>query len=221
MPRQPDHSRRGIAAADHSRGRRRPRQQMAMAAAALLVGLLGGSSHLAAAVAANDMQLTLLSTTSLGGRCLDGSMAGYYIRKGTDSSLFTIYMEGGGSCSDEQTCKARARTHLGSSKFWAPAKTGGGLLDARCDQNPDFCNGTAIYVAYCSGDAHRGTFTVPQNVSWGLIFGGRANFNVIVQELKAKHGMSAATHVMLTGASAGGMGALWNVDFLAQQLPRA
>jgi lipid-binding SYLF domain-containing protein len=65
------------------------------------------------------------------------------------------------------------------------------------------------------------TFTVPQNVSWGLIFGGRANFNVIVQELKAKHGMSAATHVMLTGASAGGMGALWNVDFLAQQLPRA
>ena len=99
--------------------------------------------------------------------------------------------------------------------------TGGGLLSARCDINPDFCRATAVHVPYCTGDSHRGNNTEPTSESWGLIFDGHANFARIVKDLQEHHGLSAATHVMLTGGSAGAIGALWNVDHLADQLPSA
>ena len=51
------------------------------------------------AVAAGDMDLSLLPASlpsAKGGRCLDGSMAGYYYRQGDDT--FVIYLKGGGTC---------------------------------------------------------------------------------------------------------------------------
>ena len=69
---------------------------------------------------ANDQQDTLTlqllpATATPGGRCLDGTMAGYFIHKGTDPELFVIYLKGGGACYDEGSCTARAKTALGSS----------------------------------------------------------------------------------------------------------
>ena len=70
---------------------------------------------------ANDQQDTLTlqllpaATTTPGGRCLDGTMAGYFIHKGTDPELFVIYLKGGGACYDEDSCTKRAKTALGSS----------------------------------------------------------------------------------------------------------
>jgi hypothetical protein len=97
--------------------------------------------------AEQDMSLTLLTPTSQGGRCLDGTPAGYYLRKSSDSSLFVVYLEGGGTCSNQADCASRAKSHLGSSKYWAASRTGGGLLNGDCTANPDFCNATAVYVA--------------------------------------------------------------------------
>ena len=64
---------------------------------------------------ATTLRQLLPSTTTPGGRCLDGTMAGYFIHKGTDPELFVIYLKGGGACYDEDSCTKRAKTALGSS----------------------------------------------------------------------------------------------------------
>ena len=52
-----------------------------------------------AAVSAGDMDLSLLPSSlpaAKGGRCLDGTMAGYYYRQGS-ADTFVIYLKGGGA----------------------------------------------------------------------------------------------------------------------------
>ena len=52
--------------------------------------------------------------------CLDGSNYGfYYVKSKTNSTKWTISIEGGGWCYNETLCEGRAKTRLGSSKSWA------------------------------------------------------------------------------------------------------
>ena len=64
--------------------------------------------------------LTLLPATT-GAACLDGSPYGFYFAPSSKgSSKWTVSIEGGGWCYDENSCLARANTSLGSSRFWPP-----------------------------------------------------------------------------------------------------
>ena len=84
----------------------------ALAAALATAGVARGDDS-------DTLSLNLLPTsTPVGGRCADGTMAGYYIHEGTDPSLYVIFLEGGGACYDEETCIQRTHMHLGSSKYW-------------------------------------------------------------------------------------------------------
>ena len=57
----------------------------------------------------NTSDLVLLGPTpGRGGVCLDGSPAGFYYGNSTAtnaSHIWVIYLEGGGACTTEQTCK--------------------------------------------------------------------------------------------------------------------
>ena len=54
--------------------------------------------------------------------CLDGSPYGFYFAKSpTNSTKWTISLQGGGWCYDEDTCFARSKMSLGSSKNWEKA----------------------------------------------------------------------------------------------------
>ena len=160
---------------------------------ALLVSIAASDSGMA-----GDMELSLLPSSlpaAKGGRCLDGSMAGFYTRQGGSADTFTIWLEGGGLCAcacvpaitsrlqdallriparmlfsstdisagacyDEASCKARAKGKRGSSKSWPKSMPpsnlpGTSLQSADCSINPAFCNATAIYVPYCTGDVVR------------------------------------------------------------------
>jgi hypothetical protein len=194
-------------------------------AAAEKAGHGGVTGEVVAAGAQTDkLTLQLLPTTMpapAGGRCLDGTMAGYYLHEGTDPDLFVIYLKGGGACTDEASCQKRAKSALGSSSYWAATTPGKGAYSADCAANPDFCAATRVFVPYCTGDCHAGNNTSPSASSFGLIFDGHANFAAIIAELKQQHGLAAAKKVLLTGGSAGGIGTFKNVDFLATQLPGA
>jgi ribosome maturation protein SDO1 len=171
-----------------------------------------------------EMKLSLLPSStpaSKGGRCLDGSMAGYYLRQGSKAGRFVIYLQGGGACYDEHSCTSRAKGDLGSSKKWPGQLSGSQFLSTDCSANPGFCNATGVYIKYCTGDAHSGNHTAPTPASWGLIFDGHANFAAILDDLESAHGLGAATDVLLTGGSAGGIGTFANADFLADRLPQA
>jgi len=186
---------------------------------ALLVIFLGTITSINAS---NEPDMTYVGLPedipSPGGYCMDGSMAGYYIRPGNDPSLFVIYLKGGGGCSTEAKCLARNGTKLGSSLLWEPSILGDRLLDGNCNKNPDFCDGTAVHVPYCTSDAHMGNNTELSDDTWGLYFDGHANFAAIVDHLIATSGLGDATHVLLTGGSAGSIGAYFNVDWLADRL---
>jgi hypothetical protein len=54
-----------------------------------------------------------------------------------------------------------------------------------------------------------------------LYFDGHANFAAIVDDLLKERGLDKAKHVLLSGGSAGGIGAFTNVDYLASRLPNA
>jgi len=178
----------------------------------LLFAFLGTSK-------ANDMTYVSLPTdTSPGGLCMDGSMAGYYIRTGSDDSLFVIHLRGGGGCSTEKDCLARNGTDKGSSLLWEDSILGDRLQDGNCVTNPYFCNAIAVYVPYCTGDAHLGNNTEKSDDTWGLYFDGHANFAAIVEHLIAEHGLGDAKNVLLTGGSAGAVGVYFNVDWLADRL---
>lgn len=155
---------------------------------------------------------------SPGGRCMDGSMAGYYIRPGNDPSLFVIFLKGGGGCGTQEDCIARNGTKLGSSRDWDDSMKGTRFLDGDCDTNPDFCDATAVHIGYCTGDLHLGNNTEVSEDTWGFYFDGHANFAAIMEDLIAEYGLGDADDVLLTGSSAGAIGAHFNVDWLADRL---
>ena len=139
-----------------------------MGSSAMLFTLLAYAVLNYAVAAAGDMDLSLLPASlpsANGGRCLDGSMAGYYYRQGS-ADTFVIYLHGGGACYDEASCVKRAQSALGSSKHWSQTITGGGksagdeLLSTDCSTNPAFCNATAVWVPYCTGDTVRGGYLI-------------------------------------------------------------
>jgi len=187
--------------------------------------LLSAIAYLAkGAYAASDPDMFLVDlpeSTSPGGRCMDGTMAGYYIREGTNPSLFVIDLKGGGGCSTQETCDARINSVVGTSKNWNLDMVGKSFLDQDCDKNPDFCEATAVHIPYCTSDAHRGTNDQPSDLSFGYYFDGHLNFVAIIEKLVAEKGLGDATHVLLTGGSAGAIGALFNVDWLAARLSDA
>ncbi len=116
--------------------------------------LLSAIAYLARdAYAASDPDMFLVDppeSTSPGGRCMDGTMAGYYIREGTNPSPFVIHLKGGGACTTQETCDARINSIVGTSKNWNLDKVGDGFLSQDCDTNPDFCEAAAVHVPYCT-----------------------------------------------------------------------
>ena len=88
--------------------------------------------------------------------CLDGSPYGFYFRPSkTNSTKWTISIEGGGWCYDEQECYSRSKMALGSSKGWS--KTGGcGCMNTKDDPSglDNDCN--CLYMPYGDGASFSG-----------------------------------------------------------------
>ena len=176
------------------------------------------------------MQRHLLANHTLGGRCLDGSMALYYYQPPIvplSPPVWVLYLEGGANCFTEATCRARAATPLGSSNYWnatwtpATSATGTeyGVLSDNATVNPDFAGAHRVFVPYCSADDHLGMRT-ETSATWGFFFSGHLNFRAIVHHLSTSNAAFRRTvvsgrgaRVLLTGASAGGVGTFGNVDW--------
>lgn len=154
-------------------------------------------------------------------RCLDGSRAGYYIQQG-GSKTAIILLEGGGVCTHEDDCNARAKTDLGSSKNLAPTTGLDGLgefMSNDCDVNPDFCNAWKIFLPYCGGDLHAGTRTEATKETFGLFFSGHLIVKALIGQLKTDNSLGSADTLIFSGQSAGGVGVFNNIDYVQSLLP--
>ena len=148
--------------------------------------------------------------------CLDGSPYGlYHVKSRRNSTKWTIYLEGGGWCSDEVECLARTNSSLGSSRLFPPTHAcscmntvnGTGL-------DPD-CN--CVFLKYGDGGSFAGFRRKPWPVpgtNSTLTFRGIKNVDASVQ-WALDNGMSSATELVVAGISAGGLSVFLHADRIA------
>jgi hypothetical protein len=154
--------------------------------------------------------------------CLDGSPYGFYfVPSTTNSTKWTINIQGGGWCYDEEKCFERSQTKLGSSKFFAPTASRACrnvLEDGTMDND---CN--YILLPYGDGASFSGfrpkPWPVPSNTSQKLYFRGIKNFDAVI-DFAFENGLDKATEFVLTGSSAGGLSTFLHVDRVAERLAK-
>jgi ribosome maturation protein SDO1 len=158
-------------------------------------------------------------------RCLDGSQAGYYMQPASaaeNSTKWVIYLNGGGECDSESACTYQAGTELGSSKYFYNETNANAWFwgSDYCGDNPDFCTWNHAYDPYCTQDLHTGQRREATEDTWGLYFSGHLVLEAMLDDMD-RQGLLQATEIMLTGASAGGLGVWPNLDYIAERYPRA
>ncbi|XP_022115265.1 palmitoleoyl-protein carboxylesterase NOTUM isoform X1 [Pieris rapae] len=161
----------------------------------------------------DSLRLVWLSNTSL--TCNDGTPAGYYIRRGTNSHHWVVYLEGGGYCWDAKSCRGRwkRRPGLMSSARWPRARRAPALLSMDPDANPLWHNSNHVLLPYCSSDMWAGTRTKSSNDSF--VFTGRLIVKAVLSEL-LQFGLKG--RVLLVGSSAGGTGVMLHADAARRNL---
>lgn len=165
---------------------------------------------------AGVMQLYMLPGT----RCLDGTPYGFYFEQGRRDK-FAFYFLGGGACYSLEMCLARLNTTLGSSSDWTHTMSppAGTVLDGDPRYNVAFFDWTKVFLPYCTGDVHSGQLDTPNE--WGMYFAGHVNVMAALQQLVAQHGLGEASAAIVSGGSAGGIGAFYYVDTVASLAPKA
>ncbi|WP_412069680.1 pectin acetylesterase-family hydrolase [Rubrivirga sp. IMCC43871] len=154
-----------------------------------------------------------------GSVCRDGSATGIGVRLQEGADDLVIYLEGGGACFNGATCTTNPST-FGEAQFTSLIGLvgNGGLFNTTSDNPVGAYN--MVYVPYCTGDLHGGSF--PNNTLVDAQFGttlgpqqfvGHQNVERAVNLLA--DGLPTPGKVVLTGASAGGFGALINFDEVA------
>lgn len=150
--------------------------------------------------------------------CRDGSTTGIGVNVHPGADKLMIFLQGGGACFDLLTCVDNAGS-FGTTDFAAlfPAGSGDapGVFDRSDAANP-VKDWNYVFVPYCTGDVHAGNHpsgTVP-DVSGPQEFVGYANIGAFLERIVPT--FPNATQVLLTGASAGGFGAIANYGRVAK-----
>lgn len=213
---------------------RRPRvaARLALAAAAAVATTLQLVRPAAAQLRPHGaaMSVVILDDTivsALGARCMDGSPAGYYWREGVgaDATKYVVFIQGGGECRTAEECVSWHDGHASNSSEWSPTQLteGDGEMDTDCARNPDFCTWSKVYIPYCTGDMHSGTQTERNPALGNYYFSGHNGIAGVTADLKGKARAAGKepTHFLISGSSAGGIGALMHTDFFAEVWPEA
>eukprot|EP01084_Bolivina_argentea_P105195 188315_1 len=170
-----------------------------------------------------QLKRILLPKNTTGGQCMDGSPAGLFYSPppSGSSNLWVITIKGGGLCNTKKSCDQRATTASGSSNYWPATEQFHefGELSNDPSINPDFYTGHKVLCYYCTSDCWQGQRTEASSDpdTWGYIFDGHLVFTQIIEYAETNLGLLDAEYVLLTGASAGGIGLFTNVDWLGDQ----
>jgi hypothetical protein len=146
-----------------------------------------------------------------GGYCRDGTPAHLMVRLDSSSKKFAIYLEGGGACFNDATCKL-ADIDLPSYVL------GQGIFNFTRADNP-LLGFNVFYVPYCTGDVHAGANPAgyPGPITGPQDFTGYTNLELYLSRILAT--VPGATDEVLVGSSAGGFGAGLTADLVARNMP--
>lgn len=81
-----------------------------------------------------------------------------------------------------------------------------------------------VLVNYCDGGSFSGnndtvTWTEWNGTTVPVYYRGFSNLQAVVDDLASAHGLQAASDLILSGDSAGGLATLWHADYFAARLP--
>jgi len=158
-------------------------------------------------------------------KCLDGTPALYYHRKGTGTGAnkWFLHQQGGGWCYSPRDCVARAKGALGSTKNnKGTSSLDGGYFSMDPNENPLMFNWNAVELRYCDGASLSGDKETPANVSGTILhYRGRAILDAEIKSLLMDRGMKDATDVVVSGCSAGGLATFLHCDHWADAIRKA
>jgi len=155
--------------------------------------------------------------------CADGSDYQYLTWAG-DPDKVVIFLQGGGACFTAETCEIGSPAQSFSHDIVADleaARSGGfrrGLFDFDNPENP-VGDWSVIYLPYCTGDVFLGTRAHTYSDEVTISHTGNLNARKGVEHLLANH--PGATHVFVTGSSAGAVPAPLVAGLVAEQYPDA
>lgn len=161
--------------------------------------------------------------------CNDGTPAIYYIRRGVGEGMkrWLIHLQGGGYCYDPASCKARGgqEANLMTTKNTPNNRPGNGIFSPSGSDNKYFATYNEIYIAYCSSDLWSGNQAASVNTDQ-LQFRGASIVHAVIEDLSdssitSDPNLSAATEIIFSGTSAGGVGVLVHLDWIAEKFPNA
>ena len=176
----------------------------------------------AVSVYAGALKLVLLEDAAKkdGAVCLDGSAAGYYIRRAPNSTGWSIYIQGGGWCYKESDCANRATGDRGSSANWATSRGSSGAISTDKTVNPDMYDWNLVFIPYCDGASFTGDVAEPVTVDGKKIyFRGFRILKAVFNALLNEEGMNKAENIYLWGTSAGGLSVFQHADQIARMVP--
>ena len=191
---------------------------------AALLSLEDGSAsfYRDAIISPNDDNTTAIAVNlssyaeTTGARCLDGTPAVYYFRKGVGSGAnkWYIHHQGGGWCESWDDCLGRSKGGLGSSHGYPPSMSMvNGYFDARPSINPMMYNWNMVLMRYCDGGSFSGNNeTVATYNGTKLYYRGKRIREAVFDSLKTEHNIGKATDAVISGCSAGGLATFLHTD---------
>lgn len=146
--------------------------------------------------------------------CMNGTPTGIGINKISTSDDVVIFLQGGNACFNNISCALTANPNGYGQAQFDDEKTG---LETeplfQRDADSILKNYNFVYVPYCTGDVHAGDNDTMLAGKMRTFHG----YNNIGRYLKRiLPTFPDAQHVILTGVSAGGFGAAYNYDRVAQ-----
>ncbi|KAI4331000.1 hypothetical protein MLD38_029233 [Melastoma candidum] len=162
--------------------------------------------------------LTLIQgADSKGAVCLDGTLPGYHLHRGSGSGAnsWLVHLEGGGWCHTVDSCVFRKTTRRGSSNFMEKELPFTGILSDKPEENPDFFNWNRVKLRYCDGASFSGS---GQDAEAQLQFRGQKIWLAGMEELMTQ-GMNNSEQALLSGCSAGGLASILHCDKFRDLFP--
>lgn len=172
-----------------------------LASSLLALLALAPSPSLASASAPAPAILTLFDSSVA--QCNDGTPAGYYVRRSNTSTVWNVYLQGGGLCWNAESCAHRPSVLTSSSEWPSALNVDGGFLGE--DVN-------LVYVPYCTSDLYTGTRAASNDTYRGFSFLGSRVVPAVVDAVRDE--LRGASQVLFSGSSAGGVGVFTNAEWM-------
>ncbi|MEO8285704.1 MAG: pectin acetylesterase-family hydrolase [Chloroflexota bacterium] len=153
--------------------------------------------------------------------CARGTPFSFWVHPGRANKLL-LFFEGGGGCWSYDTCKPGSRFFTSTLAGSDGPENRGGMLDLANTNNP-FHDYYAVYVPYCTGDVHMGSYTQTYRSTKGeevtIQHKGFVNSSSAVNW--AYQHFAAPESVFVAGCSAGSVGSILFAPYVIRHYDKA